>query len=97
MELVNFTSGKLDGGQCRDAFAEYNAKAGSAIVDLGLNYNKGQAYNSQISNGNQLDIAFAAINADASGNPMVLGNQDYGDSNALYANWVALKAIIDAP
>ena len=91
--------GKSNGGQAAAMFEAYNAKAGSAVVDMTRCYNTGNKYSSQISNGNQIDLAFAEINADASGNPFPATNNipDYGNGTQMSDKFAALQVIIDAP
>jgi len=77
--------GFSNGGQMRDLFAAYNKAKGSTVVDMSRNYNTGDKYYNRISTGNQVDLAFAEINANESGNPFPISkeNPDYTNGTQL--------------
>jgi len=87
--------GFSNGGQCRDLFQAYNAKAGSEIVDMSRCYNTGDKYSNRISDGNQIDLAFAEINANEGTAVFNTLTQDYGDGPALKLKFAKLFALVN--
>jgi len=87
--------GFMNGGQARDIFAAYNAKAGSAIVDMSRNYNTGDTYSTRIGTGNQIDLAFAEINANEATVVFNTLVPDYSNGPALKAKFAKLTALIN--
>jgi len=91
--------GKMNGGQARNLFLAYNVKAGSDVVDMSRNYNTGDKYSNQISNGNQIDLAFAEINANEGEEIFNFDIPDYTDGFQMKLKFtrLALLANVTAP
>lgn len=91
--------GFSNGGQVRDIFLAYNAKAGSEVVDMSRNYNTGDKYSNRIGTGNQIDLALAEVSAH-DGSISFRGKiPDYGNGKALKAAMAKLiiLASVDNP
>ena len=87
--------GFANGGQMRDLFVAYNTKEGSQIVDMSRNYNTGDKYSNRISNGNQIDLAFAEIDANEG---LVIFDKnipDYGNGSQLKLKFARLAILIN--
>jgi len=97
--VMSSVQGFSNGGQVRDLFVAYNAKEGSEIVDMSRNYNTGDKYSNQISNGNQIDLALAEINANESDDVFTRLHTDWNNGVGLKVTMAKLQALIalDAP
>jgi len=82
--------GDADGGQLKALFEIYNARVGSQVVDLNLNYNTGDKYSERIATGSQIKDAFAAINANES-SKILRTDQDYNATNGIQLKEQAVR------
>lgn len=88
--------GKMTGGQARDAFIAYNEFKGFEVVDMSRNYNTGDKYSNRIGTGNQIDLAFAEINADVGDDVFGLKLLDWSDGTQIKAAFLKLYLLIDS-
>ncbi len=87
--------GFSNGGQVRDLFAAYNAKEGSEIVDMSRTYNTGDKYSNRISDGNQIDLALAEINANEGTSVFTKAHTDWNNGIGLKATMAKLTVLVN--
>ena len=92
---ISKIQGKMTGNQAKAAFAEYNAFAGSAVVDLSRNYNTGDKYCNRISNGNQIDLALAEINVEEGSEIFKVGHLDWSNGARLKFAFAKLNNLVN--